>query len=53
MEQELVVALLLSKYKKNNPNEEIPKSFNLLSVEEKIQLLKKALKEKIKLDKLI
>ena len=53
MEQELVVALLLVKYKKENPNVEIPKSFDLLPIEDKIMLLKKALKEKVKLDKLI
>lgn len=53
MEQELVVALLLVKYKKKNSNVEVPKSFDLLPIEDKIMLLKKALKEKITLDKLV
>ena len=53
MEQELVVALLLNLYKKKNTNEEIPKKFNILTIEDKLLILKKALKEKIKIEKLI
>ena len=53
MGQELVVALLLNKYMEQNPNTEIPVSFNRLSLDEKIDVLNKALKDNKKIDELI
>jgi len=53
MEKELVVALLLSKYKNDNPEDIIPEIFNILQLEEKIKILDKALNEKCKISELI
>lgn len=52
MEKALVVALLLRKYKKDL-KEDVPEPFKLLSIDEKITLLKKALKEHISIKELI
>ena len=53
MEKELVVSLLIIEYKKIYPEDNIPENFNLLKLDDKINLLKKALKNKIKIKDLL
>ncbi len=52
MEKELVLALLLRKYKKDF-KEDVPDTFKFLSIDEKIDLLKKSLNEHINIKELI